>query len=153
MPKVVYTPAKGLVQQTGTGFEISNVAIAASTSSGVTCDGFFAGFIPNAVSETKTTAGAVSVAAYQSFIGTAAGALDMSLASGTAAGQLKKIMMHTDAGTNVTLTLTAAAGFNTVVFSNVGDTVDLLWTGTSWRILGAYNVAAGNIATPALSTV
>lgn len=146
MPKVVYTAAKGLVQETGSGFQLDATV-------GLSNGGFFAGFIPNAVSETKTSAGAVSVACYQSFVGTTAGALAMSLANGTAAGQLKKIMMHADAGTDVTLTLTTAAGNNTITFSNVGDTVDLLWTGTNWRILGAYNVAAGNIATPALSTV
>jgi len=144
MPKVVYTAAKGLVQETGSGFELD-------TSVGLTNGGFVAGFIPDAALDTRTDAGAVSVTSYMTYVVTT-GAAAITLANGTAAGQLKKIMMSVDAG-DATLTIATpfSAGTNQVVFSNIGDTVELLWTGSYWRILAAHNVAAGNTSTPVVS--
>jgi hypothetical protein len=151
MPKVVYTAAKGLVQETGSGFEVSDVGLTAAAAAGVTCNGFFAGFVPNAALDTRTDAGAVSVTSYMTYVVTTT-ASAITLANGTAAGQLKKIMMSVDAG-DATLTIATpfSAGTNQVVFSNIGDTVELIWTGSYWRILAAHNVAAGNTSTPVVS--
>ena len=123
MPKVVYTSAKGLYQEAGTGFQLD-------TAVGLTNGGFFAGFIPNAASNT--------------------------LANGTATGQLKKITL-TALGTPGThtavLTLTSALDGNNdvITFSAVGDTAELIWTGTYWRILALYNMKDGTVATPVVS--
>lgn len=144
MPKVVYTAAKGLYQEAGSGFQLD-------TTVGLTNGGFVAGFVPNAALDTRTDAGAVSVTSYMTYVVTT-GVAAITLADGTAAGQLKKIMMSVDAG-DATLTIATpfSSGTNQVVFSNVGDTVELMWTGSYWRILAAHNVASGGTATPVVS--
>jgi len=151
MPKVVYTAAKGLVQETGSGFEVSDVGLTAAAAAGVTCNGFLAGFIPDAAPQTLATAGAVNVTSYMTFVD-AGGAIALTLAAGTAVGQLKKVMMTTAGGTaTLTIANPVSASLDVVAFSVLGDTLDLIWTGTAWRILGAYNVAGGNKSTPGVS--
>ena len=145
MPKVVYTAAKGLTQETGSGFQVDATV-------GVTNGGFYAGFIPNAAPSTVTS-GAVSVANYMSYL-SVTGTQTFTLAAGTAVGQLKKIMCIVAASTpNGTLTIAnpVSASTDTVLFTALGDTVDLMWNGSAWRILGAYNVASGNVTTPVVS--
>jgi hypothetical protein len=152
MPKVVYTAAKGLVQETGSGFEVSDVGLTAAAAAGVTCNGFLAGFIPDAASTTSAS-GAISVATYFTNI-TIDGTKAYTIAAGTAVGQLKKIMcsaaINTPAGT-LTIANPVSASTDVVLFSAAGDTLDLVWTGAAWRILGAYNVASGNVASPVVS--
>lgn len=152
MPKVVYTAAKGLVQETGSGFEISDVALTAGATAGVTCNGFLAGFVPDAA-PTTSASGAISVASYLTFI-TIDGTKAYSIAAGTAVGQLKKIMctaaINTPAGT-LTITNPVDGNTNSVAFSALGDTLDLMWNGSAWRILGAYNVASGDTSSPVVS--
>lgn len=144
MPKVVYTSSKGLVQETGSGFQLD-------TSVGLTNGGFVAGFVPDAALDTRADAGAVSVASYMTYV-TTTGPAAITLADGTAAGQLKKIMMSVDGG-DATLAIATpfSVGTDQVVFSNIGDVVELMWTGSYWRILAAHNVAAGNTSTPVVS--
>ncbi len=145
MPKVVYTPGKGLVQSAGSGFQLD-------ASVGLTNGGQIAGFVPDETYETKIAAGALSVATYMSYIHTGAGAMSISLPAGTVVGQLKKLMMIVDSG-DATLTISNpfSAATDTVVFSNVGDTVELVWSGSYWRILAAHNVASGVASTPVVS--
>ena len=149
MPKVVYTSTKGLYQEKGSGFQLD-------TAVGLTNGGFFAGFIPNAASNTRAGAGAVSVASYFTNLTSSAAGAAMTLANGTATGQLKKITL-TALGTPGThtavLTLTSAldGDNNVITFSAVGDTAELIWTGTYWRILARYNMPAGTVATPVVS--
>jgi len=77
-----------------------------------------------------------------------------SIAAGTAVGQLKKIMcsaaINTPQGT-LTITNPVSAATDSVLFSAAGDTLDLMWNGSAWRILGAYNVANGNVSSPVVS--
>lgn len=108
-------------------------------------------FIPDAQQEDAPAPGAISVATYFTSI-TTEGAEAFSLADGGQKGQLKKIMLTVTAG-DATLTITTPEDENTVVFSVVGDTVELLWNGAAWRIIAAYNQATGAITTPVLSTV
>lgn len=145
MPKVVYSATKGLVQETGSGFQLDATV-------GLTNGGFVAGFIPDAA-PTTSASGAISVASYLTFI-TIDGTKAYSIAAGTAVGQLKKIMctaaINTPAGT-LTITDFVSAGTDSVLFSALGDTLDLMWNGSAWRILGAYNVASGNTSSPVVS--
>jgi hypothetical protein len=157
MPKTTIDDALGLVQTPGTGFSVSSSltvtgAASVAAASGLTCNSFLAGFIPNAAPQTLSAAGAVNVTAYMTYLNTTSGAMAITLAAGTAVGQLKKVMMVVDGG-DATLTIAdpVSASLDVVVFSNIGDTLDLIWSGTAWRILGAYNVAAGNVSTPVVS--
>ena len=149
MPKTTIDDTRGLVIEAGSGTVFSN-AVSFSPSAGVTSNGFVVGFIPNAASGSLAAAGAVDVTSYTTFLATAGSDLAMTLADGTAVGQLKKLYMSVDGGGNATVTIASpiSAGTNQIVFSNVGDVAELMWTGTAWRILGAYNVAAGTASTP-----
>ena len=137
MPKVVYTAAKGLVQSAGSGFDVS--------TSGVEGGGFFAGFIPNSAAETLTATTALSVTKYMTFI--ALNNVARTLAVGTVVGQLKKIFANVDTAGADTV-LTAGTTAVTITFTNTGDVADLMWTGTTWRVLALYNVAVGGTVTP-----
>ncbi len=145
MPKVVYTAAKGLVQEAGSGFQLD-------ASVGLTNNGFFAGFVPNAASDTVSS-GAISVATYFTNI-TVDGTKAYTLANGTAAGQLKKILCsaatNTPAGT-LTIASPISAALDVIAISAVGDVVELVWTGAAWRILALYNSRLGTIASPTVS--
>ena len=145
MPKVVYTPVKGLVQEAGT-----NVG------------GAMLGFVHDAGSETVTVDDStISVSTYMTFLKPAA-AIDVTLPDGTVVGQLKKLMLtaaaalaHDGGGavSDVTLTISSpvSAGTNQIVFSVLGDTAELIWNGTAWRILATHNTVTGVDATPVVS--
>jgi hypothetical protein len=80
----------------------------------------------------------------------------MTLADGTAAGQLKKVTLTAlgTPGTHtavLTLTTAIASNLDAITFSVVGDTAELMWTGTAWRILALYNMAAGTVTTPTVA--
>lgn len=152
MPKVTYTAAQGLVQAAGSGFSVSGAALAADTTNGVTSNGFFAGFIPNAASST-TASGAISVANYFTNI-TVDATKAYTLAAGTAAGQRKMILCsaatNTPAGT-LTIANPIDASTDVISISAVGDVVELMWTGSAWRILALYNCRLGTVASPTVS--
>lgn len=102
--------------------------------------------IIDAASDTRADAGAVSVATYDTKV-TTTGAAAITLADGTIKGQLKRIQLTTDGG-DATLTIASpvSAALDVVTFADVGDTVELIWNGTAWRILAAYNCADGTTA-------
>ena len=143
MPKVKYTRAKGLVQEAGTGFDVSKY-------DGVTAGGMLAEFFPNTVAETSSGAGALSPVIYRTNVVTT-GANALTLAAGDVKGMRKVICLTTDGGDG-TLTIADAAGHTQIVFSNKGDTAELIWNGTGWRILATYNTANGGVASPVAST-
>ena len=124
MPKVVYTPVKGLVQEAGT-----NVG------------GAMLGFVHDAASETVTVdASTISVSTYMTFLKPAA-AIAVTLPDGTVVGQLKKLMLTAAAVpggggaavADVTLAISSpvSVGTNQIVFSVLGDTAELIWNGTT----------------------
>lgn len=145
MPKVVYTPVKGLVQEAGT-----NVG------------GAMLGFVHDAGSETVTVDDStISVSTYMTFLKPAA-PIDVTLPDGTVVGQLKKLMLtaaaalaHDGGGavSDVTLAISSpvSVGTNQIVFSVLGDTAELIWNGTAWRILATHNTVTGVDATPVVS--
>lgn len=110
-------------------------------------------FAPDAQQETIAAGvgGAISVATYLTLIGADAGGDAFTLADGVQIGQVKKITMDDATGVG-TVTLTNAADENTLTYDAVGETAELLWNGTGWRIILAYNEATGT-AGPGLSTV
>jgi hypothetical protein len=127
MPKVVYTPAKGLYQQSGTNVGSAMMA-----------------FIPDVAPDSITNNGAISVSSYFTSISTAGGPKLYTLAAGSVAGQLKKLLMAVDGG-DATLTIINPVSTDTdqITFNDVGDTVELMWNGSAWRIIASYNVADG----------
>lgn len=67
---------------------------------------------------------------------TTTGAATLSFSDGVQ-GQEKTLTMITDAGDAV-LTPSSTAGFTTITFNDVGDTVRLIFLNTKWRILSNY---------------
>ncbi len=147
MPQVVYTPEKGLVQESGSGFSVAPEV-------GVTNNGFLAGFIP-AVRKTASAAGAVSVASYFTALTSDGAAVAFTLANGTAVGQLKKITLAVaqTGGNTAVLTIASpeSAAYNVLTFSILGDTAELIWSGTAWFVIANYNMATASNTTPTLT--
>lgn len=104
----------------------------------------------DAAPDTRADAGAVSVDNYYTAV-TTTGAAAITLADGAIEGQLKKIQMTVDGG-EATLTIASpvSASLDVVTFADIGDTIELVWNGTAWRILAAYNCADGTSA-PAIA--
>jgi len=147
MVKVKIDNEKGLVQSTGNG--------AAQILPGITGNsGTHVGYIPDAQSYdiAAGTGGALSLTSYINTIGADGGGDAFTLADGLAKGQLMKIIM-VDATGDGTLTIASAisSGLDIITFSNAGDTAELMWNGTAWRILGLYNTANGGDATPVVA--
>ncbi len=92
--------------------------------------------IPDAAVEDLSGAGAVSVACYHTrYTSTGAGEA-LTLADGTAKGQLKKITHVVDAGDGaLTIASPVSAGTDTITFADLGDEAELMWNGTAWRII------------------
>ena len=83
-------------------------------------------------------AGAVNLTSTITTVATA-GAIALTLADGTQ-GQIKIILMITDAG-DATLTPTNLAGVaTTITFNDVGDAVTLLFSNGTWFIIGQNGV-------------
>ena len=103
--------------------------VATSVTSAVS--GFLAAFIPSAAQNNITagTGGAISITNYLTTINTDAGGDAFTLANGSTAGQLKKILLVVDGGGNATITLT---GYTSIVMNDAADYVILQWTGTAW---------------------
>ena len=141
MPKVVYTAAKGLVQEAGSGFDVSTTGVAGG--------GLIAGFIPTGANVAPLTGGGViPLTNYMTFIGSGAGGY--TFASGTVIGQLKKILSTDGQDKNVTITPNTALAPSTdvIAFTEVGDTAELMWNGSVWKILALYNMAVGGVGSP-----
>ena len=84
-----------------------------------------------------TAAGEVSVTTPVTFLQSAGSGYNITLNHGIE-GQMKTIMMTVDGGGDVTMTqaggqLGASVG-NSIVWNDVGDSVTLLYTGTTWEI-------------------
>ena len=148
MVKVKIDNEKGLVQSTGNG--------AAQILPGITGNsGTHVGYIPDAQSNDIAAGGtttAIALTSYINTIGADGGGDAFTLADGLAKGQLMKIIM-VDATGDGTLTIASAisSGLDIITFSNAGDTAELMWNGTAWRILGLYNTANGGDATPVVA--
>ena len=166
MPATIISDSQGLVVQTGEGCQIGSTttfsaALNADTATGVKNNGFFAGFIP-AVSNVATPVTlvaspgtAIPVTNYISYL-SATSIVSGTLADGTAAGQIKKLVCTTAAATPkgaVILTSSGSDANAKIVFTVVGDTAELMWNGSFWLPVALYNQATGSPATPVLGTI
>jgi hypothetical protein len=83
---------------------------------------------------------AISVATAVTLLQTA-GTNATTLADGTVQGQIKIIVHDTDGGSTV-CTPADRLGYADLNFVDDGDTAMLMWTGTSWAIIGFADVGA-----------
>ena len=124
MPKVTYDKAKGLIQETGSGF-----VMAAETKSGT-----FAADPGVAVTITTATSA-------------------VSLADGSTVGQLKYFVSTTADNTVITPATTAGA-YATITLTNIGENVTCIWTASGWAILSrGTGAAAGATAVAGMPVV
>lgn len=95
-------------------------------------------------SQTITASGALSTSIQISYLNTTSAAQALTLANGTVIGQVKYVSMTVfGAGNNAVLTPANLAGYTTITFNSVGDTVSLVWGGTAaggWFIAGYSGV-------------
>lgn len=101
--------------------------------------GVVAPFVPTAVQQAISGAGAVTLTEYYTAV-TNTGTDALTLADSTVVGQLKKVQMIVDPGTNSTLTFNTNA---TIVFADVGDFAILIWNGADWIPIELGNDADG----------
>ena len=138
----------------------TNVIAEGTSGSGVTVDGLlikdaglsansmFAGFMPVALAQALSGAGAVNVTSYLTKF-TSTGTNALTLANGTQIGQLKKIYHAVDGGSGV-LTPVSLTGGTTITFTTAGEYAILLWNGSTWNAIELSNTTAGG-ASPALA--
>lgn len=94
------------------------------------------------VQQALSGAGAVNLTTYYTAV-TNTGSDALTLADSTITGQLKKVKMIVDPGTDSTLTFNGTA---TIVFADVGDYAVLLWNGSDWIPIELGNDADGATA-------
>jgi hypothetical protein len=102
-------------------------------------------FMPILAQQTLAGAGAITITEPYTTWDTTAGAAAGTLVDGEVKGHYKKIQMIVDGGDG-TLTPTNLNGGTNITFADVGDTVELLFDGTSWTAIALYNVVDGATA-------
>ena len=100
----------------------------------------FIGFSNSIEDISDGTQTAISVSTAVTLLETA-GSNATTLADGTVQGQIKIIVNDTDGGSSQ-LTPADPLGFSNIDFANDGDSVMLIWTGTSWAVLSSVSVAS-----------
>jgi len=83
-------------------------------------------------------AGAVDITNAFTSLTTTGASQALTLANGSV-GEIKVIVHAVDGGSAV-LTPTTKIGFSTVTFTNVGDSVMLIYTSAGWAIIGSHGV-------------
>lgn len=133
MPKVKYTAAKGLFQETGTG-----------------TPGLFHAIQPSDVAGTTSAADSLAIPLTHTVVTktTGADAEALTLADGSP-GQFLHIHLGTDGGGDGTLTPSTATGWATIVFADAGDRASLYYVNDTvgWIILGLSGVSAAPATT------
>lgn len=99
-------------------------------------------FVPVLVQQALSGAGAVNLTTFYTAV-TNTGSDALTLADSTQVGQLKKVKMIVDPGTDSTLTFNTNA---TIVFADVGDYAVLIWNGSDWIPIELGNDADGATA-------
>lgn len=100
----------------------------------------FIGFANSTEDIADGTTSAISVATAITFLETE-GTNATTLADGTVVGQIK-IIVHDTAGGSSEMTPADPLGFVDADFVTAGDTLTLMWTGTSWVVLASHAAAA-----------
>ena len=99
----------------------------------------FIGFSNSYEDISDATQTAVSITKAVTLLQTS-GSVATTLANGTVIGQLKIIVNDTDGGASE-LTPASTLGYTNIVFTDDGDSVTLMWTGTAWAVVAAVKVA------------
>ena len=138
MPLMKYTPAKGLVQQTGEGAPNMDHTLAPANASGVETATVAVGADELVIPVTHTIVNKT----------TGGDAEALTLANGKP-GQVLQILLVTDGGGAGTLTPTTKTGFATIVFDDAGERATLYYVNDTvgWIILGASGVGAPPVTT------
>jgi len=89
--------------------------------------------------ETITSSGTVSVGHVTNLISTGSSNIALTLGDGNN-GQIKFITMTVDGGGNATVTPVNLLGGSIITFNDIGDSVMLLFTGTTWAIMSNNGV-------------
>lgn len=120
--------------------------MASTTFSGpvTSLNGFIGSFTGNvtggifASNQALSGAGAVNLTDMLTSLTTTGATQALTLANGTL-GQIK-IISHVVDGGSAVLTPTTKIGFSTITFTNVGDSVMLIYTAAGWAIVGNRGV-------------
>ena len=99
----------------------------------------FIGFSNSYEDISDATQTAVSVTHAVTLLQTS-GAVATTLADGTVIGQVKVIINDTDGGASE-CSPTDPLGFTNIDFEDDGDTITLMWTGTSWAVIGSVDIS------------
>lgn len=100
----------------------------------------FIGFSNSIEDISDGTQTAISVSTAVTLLETA-GSNATTLADGTVQGQIKIIVNDVDGGSSQ-LTPADPLGFANIDFADDGDSVMLIWTGTSWAVLSSFSAAS-----------
>ena len=99
----------------------------------------FIGFSNSYEDISDATQTAVSVTHAVTLLQTS-GSVATTLADGTVIGQVKVIINDTDGGASE-CTPADPLGFTYIDFEDDGDTITLMWTGTSWAVIGSVDIS------------
>jgi hypothetical protein len=128
MAKLVYTPAKGLIQEPGSGIEMKGAPLKESTESVTVLTSATATLSPNGITLLTTSGGASGT---------------ITLPNGSSPGQMKLIVLESDGG-NATLSVTTHNTSTPEIFTatDPGDNLLLVWGGDQWSTvaLGGWAV-------------
>jgi hypothetical protein len=91
-----------------------------------------------ATNQDLSGAGAVNITDMLTSLTTTGASQALTLANGTLG--LIKCIVHTVDGGSAVLTPTTKIGFTTVTFTNVGDSVLMIYTATGWAVVGSKGV-------------
>lgn len=144
-----------LVMTTVSGpLHINGVSIGTGSVHNQTTTGLIMPWIYTAAQEeiAGNVGGAISIVTHLTFISSDAGGDAFTLASGSAIGQLKKIIFRTDGGGNAVVTGAFTGANNTLTFDDAGEYALMQWNGTDWIILESASTLDLTNA-PVLSTV
>ena len=123
MPKFVYTAAKGIEQQSGSGFIVQDVPV---------------------IEDSETVSTSTACATYG--VTLLEGDITATLDSGVYAGQIKTFISTSHAGSqsvDLTDALTVAGGAaSELTFSATGEAAQLIWNGDNWNVLTLTGSAA-----------
>ena len=100
----------------------------------------FIGFSNSIEDISDGTQTAISVSTAVTLLETA-GSNATTLADGTVQGHIKIIVNDVDGGSSQ-LTPADPLGFANIDFADDGDSVMLIWTGTSWAVLSSFSAAS-----------
>ena len=104
-------------------------------------------YIPNTkITETTSPIGFIDTTSYLTRIRITEDA-SLTLSSGFIIGQLKKIQMIKTAIVKVGGQHFLDGSLQTIIFSQPGDTAELMWTRNGWRIISTSNLT-GDATTP-----